>query len=217
MRRNIPLYLALAALVACGSDSSTEPSVFNINPGTPTFWSLVGFATPSYTLGIDHKTVHSGGGALAIVSIDSSPQLFRGVGQFILADQYRGKRVRLSGWVRHVNLVASDAGLWMRVDGNFTTLSFDNFSTRSLKGTSDWHEIEVILDVPTDAIGIAFGVLLSGRGELLADDLALQVVPATGPTTNLLTGPTSTTFDAATFYSTNVGPRSIANMGFESQ
>jgi hypothetical protein len=214
MRRFLAV-LAAASLAACSSDKSTAPSVFNINVGTPSGWFLVGQNSIAYTVGIDHITTHSGSGALHIASIDSSPLLFRGVGQYILANSYRGKRLRLSGWVRHLNLGGSTAGLWMRVDGNFETLGFDNFSTRPLRGTSDWHQVDIILDVPDDAIGIEFGALMSARGDLVVDDLRLDVINANGPTTNQLTGPQATSFDAATFYATSVGPRIAANMGFD--
>jgi len=215
LRRASSLLLSTAVLVACGGDSVTGPSVFDVQAGTPANWFLVGQNSPSYTVGVDHRTRHSGNAALAIISIDSSPALFRGVGQEILANQYRGKRVRLSGWLRQQNVVGSIAGLWMRVDGNFETLAFDNSASRPQLGTSDWHQFQIVLDVPQSAIGIAFGVLMSGRGELLADDLLIETIPATGPTTDLYDGPRATTFDAASYYTTYVGPRQIANMGFE--
>jgi hypothetical protein len=217
MRRTLAL-VSLAAFAACGGDSkSTAPNVFNINPGTPPGWGLVGVNAVSYTIGIDHSTTHGGSGALHIASIDSNPALFRGVGQYILANQYRGKRIRYSGWVRHVNLSSTTAGLWMRIDGNFETLGFDNYSVRPLKGTADWHQIEIILDVPESAVGIQFGVLMSARGELLADDLKIEVIAPNGPTTNTLADPQPTTFDAPTFYAQNVGPRAAANLDFESK
>ena len=46
--------------------------------------------------------------------------------------------------------------------GRASPQGFDNFSSRPLTGTSDWHQVEIILDVPDDAIGIAFGALMIG-------------------------------------------------------
>jgi hypothetical protein len=43
----------------------------------------------------------------------------------------------------------------------------------------------------------------------------LDLVPSTGPTTNQLVGPQATTFDATTFYATNVGNRLPGNLGFD--
>ena len=74
----------------------------------------------------------------------------------------------------------------MRIDGPGVMQGFDNFSSRPLVGTSDWHQVEVILDVPMDAIGISLGALMSGSGLFRVDDLKLEVIPDIGPTTNLL-------------------------------
>jgi hypothetical protein len=106
----------------------------------------------------------------------------------------------------------------MRVDGPGVTQGFDNFSSRPLVGTDDWHQVEIILDVPSDAIGIAFGALMSGRGDFLIDDMQFEVIPATGLTTNLLTGFTDSGVDGPTeiaFYSTRA--KSPVNLDFESR
>jgi hypothetical protein len=139
------------------------------------------------------------------------------VGQFLRADSYRGKRVRLRGWVQQQSIVGSDIGLWMRIDGPGVMLGFDNFSTRPLLGTAGWHQVEVILDVPDDAIGIAFGVLMSGSGALFVDDMTFDVIPSIGPTTNQLAGPVAGT-DSATAVA-NYARRGDApvNLDFESR
>jgi hypothetical protein len=45
---------------------------------------------------------------------------------------------------------------------------------------------EVVLDVAPEATSIALGALLTGPGEVWLDDVSLEVVPATVPTTDLL-------------------------------
>jgi hypothetical protein len=212
------LCLTTAAAIACSSDKPTGPSVLDISPGLPTSWSIVGTNSPTYVVGTDRVTVHGGQTALAIAGTDTARLRFAGVGQFIKADNYLGKRVRFSAWVRHANVLGSDIGLWMRVDGPGVTQGFDNFSSRPLVGTDDWHQVEIILDVPSDAIGIAFGALMSGRGDFLIDDMQFEVIPATGLTTNLLTGFTDSGVDGPTeiaFYSTRA--KSPVNLDFESR
>lgn len=206
--------LLLAGLLACSGDkTATGPSYLDIDGGVPVNWSVVGQNSAAYVMGLDRVTVHSGSAALAIYSIDANPALFRGVGQFIKADQYRGKRVRLRAWVKQQNISGTVIGLWMRVDGPFVTQAFDNFSTRPLTGTSDWHQVEVILDVPNDAIGIALGALMSGKGEFWVDDMTFDVVATSGPTTNILDAPTPTSIDATQTY-LNAGSVPF-NLGFE--
>jgi hypothetical protein len=99
------------------------------------------------------------------------------------ADDFRGQRVRMSGYVRSKD-VADWAGLWMRVDGaKNEALAFDNMEKRPIKGTADWVRCEIVLDVPGSAQNIAFGLLLTGKGRVWMDDLKFEVVGKDVPTT----------------------------------
>ena len=74
----------------------------------------------------------------------------------------------------------------MRVDGPVEgnqpkILAFDNMQGRPLKGTIDWTRVEIVLDVPTEAKDIAFGILLSRDGQVWLDDLKFEVVPTSVP------------------------------------
>jgi len=69
------------------------------------------------------------------------------------------------------------AGLWMRVDKGPNMVAFDNTQNRSIKGTRGWQKYAVVLDVPQDATGIFFGVLLTGSGgEIWIRDAKIEVV-----------------------------------------
>jgi hypothetical protein len=207
-----------AAAGSCSSDNSTAPSALDIDPGFPTSWAPVGTNSPTYVVGTDRVTTHGGHVSLGIAGTDTSRLRFAGVGQAIKPDNYRGKRVRLSAWVRNENTAGTDIGLWMRIDGPGVTEGFDNFSSRPLLGTSDWHKVEIILDVPNDALGITFGALMSGRGQLLVDDMQFEIIPATGLTTNLLAGFTDSGLDpaaVASFYATR--PTTPTNLDFETR
>jgi len=99
---------------------------------------------------------------------------------------YAGKRVRLTGFLRTDN-VAGWTGLWMRVDGEGDfPLAFDNMQTRAPSGTTPWTRYEVVLDVAAEAKAIFFGALLAGSGTMWVDDLKLEVVPGTTPTTDTM-------------------------------
>lgn len=95
--------------------------------------------------------------------------------------------MRLSGWLRTKDISSGWAGLWMRVDSPTTpALAFDNMPKRGPRGTSDWARYEVVLDVPKEASDVYFGAVLTGDGIVWADDLALEEVPLSVPTTALL-------------------------------
>ena len=84
--------------------------------------------------------------------------------QSFKADGFRGKRLRLTGYVKS-DSVADWAGLWMRVDSlERTSPAFDNMGDRKIEGTTDWTKYTIVLDVPEDASAIAFGLLMSGKG-----------------------------------------------------
>ncbi|HEY4082712.1 MAG TPA: hypothetical protein VGM81_18655 [Burkholderiaceae bacterium] len=106
--------------------------------------------------------------------------------QQIAADDYRGKRVRLSAQVRG-DVVKNWAGLWMRVDGDKgAVLAFDNMKNRPLKGTFDWQGASVVLNVAPEATTLAFGVLQDGDGATFAGQLAIEIVGTDVATTNTI-------------------------------
>ena len=124
MRRIVAL---LVVLSGC-SVSSTEPIGIDIDGAPPNF-SYVG-QNPSasgskYSIGLTTHGAHSGSNAFILTGIDPKSTGFSGIGQALKADNYRGKRVRFSAWVKQRDIAGPDVGLWMRVDGPGATLAFD--------------------------------------------------------------------------------------------
>ena len=145
--------------------------------GLPAGW---GGGGQGYELGIDGTVRHSGGSSGSVRST-AAPGPFGTLTQGFQAASYRGRRLRLSGWVK-VEGVEKQAGLWMRVDGpGPKVLSFDNMGDRLIKGTADWKKYEVVLDVPEAAEQVYFGFLLAGKGRAWVDDFALEAVGKAGP------------------------------------
>ena len=95
------------------------------------------------------------------------------------------QRVRFSAFVR--SLAVQDwAGLWVRIDGRGNPpklLGFDNMQERAIKGTTDWKNYEVVLDVPEGAKGIFFGILLSRTGTVWINNANFEIVGRSTPTT----------------------------------
>jgi hypothetical protein len=103
--------------------------------------------------------------------------------QSINAQQYKGNKVRLSGLVKSEE-VTGWAGLWMRVDKGTEQLSLDNMQNRPIRGTTGWQRFYVVLDVPKDATGISFGILLSGPGQVWLNSMKFEIVGLDVPTTS---------------------------------
>jgi hypothetical protein len=151
----------------------------------PSGWQAFTDGTADYTIRSDVGR-RDGGQGYAGVTIKSNVESPRGTGmlaQSIRADAYRGKRVRLSGYLKGIGISEGTAELWMRVDGDGVVQTSDYMQDRPLMGTRDWKREEIVLDVPTNAIGITFGFLLSGTGQVWLDDLQVEIVSDDAPVT----------------------------------
>jgi hypothetical protein len=103
--------------------------------------------------------------------------------QMCKANEYLGKRVRLSAYVKSKD-IADWAGVWFRVDDpQVKPLAFDNMQNRPIKGTSDWKKYEIVLDIPQEAVNLAFGILLQGKGQAWIDDIKFESVTKDVPVT----------------------------------
>jgi len=145
---------------------------------------MAGSKPASYQTSVDKAMSRNGQPSASLKSIAPVTDGFGTLMQSISASDYAGKRVRLRAWVRSQD-VGDWAGVWMRVDKEKTVVAFDNMESRAIKGTQSWKQCDVVLDVPEDATGIFFGILLSGSGEVWMNDVSLEVVgkevPVTGP------------------------------------
>ena len=147
-------------------------------------WKPAGSATEAYRIGLDRTVAHGGSSSGHVTARTATPDGYATLMQVIRSNDYRGKRVRFSAFVKTRGMSGS-TGLWMRVDGNGGILAFDNMLNRSISGTTDWTRVSVVLDVPNEADDIALGLLVNGGGEAWIDDAALEIVSAEVPSTNM--------------------------------
>ena len=153
---------------------------------TPQGWSLAGNKPADYDSGVDAQTVYGGQPSAYLKSKVPAINGFGTLMQSFKAEEYLGKRIRFSAFVK-TDAVQDWAGLWLRVDGPKGSLAFDNMQTRSIKGTTAWQNYEVVLDVPAEAKGIAFGILMSGTGSAWINSVKMDVVGTNIPTTEVRT------------------------------
>ncbi len=157
----------------------------NQTSGAPTGWFLAGSKPVNYQTSVDKTMIQNGQPSAYLKSIVSVTDGFGTLMQQISASDYLGKRVRLHAWVKSQDVEGS-AGVWMRVDKEQTMVAFDNMQNRAIKGTQPWKQCDVVLDVPNDATGIFFGILLSGSGEVWMNDVSFEVVGKEVPATSQL-------------------------------
>jgi hypothetical protein len=166
----------------------SEPSIrrLDFESGLPRDW--VQFGTSEYEITASSDSARGGARCAQVRCTHrvTPREAFGALTFSTSAREHRGKRLRLSGFLRTEN-ARQGAGLWMRVDGPGrpprTVLAFDNMDNRRVRGTSDWREYAVVLDLPSTADAVVFGVLLNGSGTVWADDLVLEEVGGNVPTT----------------------------------
>lgn len=158
-------------------------SVFILNADVPHGWFMAGTKPAEYEAGVDIEQSYQGHESAFLKSKRPSVDGFGTLMQSINAQQYKGNKVRLSGLVKSEE-VTGWAGLWMRVDKGTEQLSLDNMQNRPIRGTTGWQRFYVILDVPKDATGISFGILLSGPGQVWLNSMKFEVVGLDVPTTS---------------------------------
>lgn len=149
-------------------------------------WFKAGSKPGFYEIGITDERYND----KTVYYIKSTENVENGFGTImkqIPSGEYSGKRVMLSGYIKNEK-VDNKAGMWMRIDGNAQglMLGFDNMSDRPINGTTDWGKYEIVLDVPDSSVNIAYGVLLSGNGNVWLSALSFEVVGNDITTTDML-------------------------------
>jgi hypothetical protein len=162
-------------------------------------WIKAGKNPEDYDMGTDTRVAYTGNSSGFIRGNKADPKSFGTYMQMFDAGEYRGKRLRLSAYVKSEN-IENWAGLWMRVDRDQKSTAFHNMQDRAIKGTQLWTRHEIVLDVDPKATVIAFGILLSGKGAAWIDDVAFEVVDdrvaVTDMHTKTTTSPRNLNFEA---------------------
>ncbi|MDZ7623459.1 MAG: hypothetical protein U5J96_03305 [Ignavibacteriaceae bacterium] len=158
--------------------------IANNNNKIPDGWFPAGSNPSEYEMGIDNSIFQNGQACAFIKSKSPKENQFGTLMQTISAENYLGKRLQLSGYIKSED-VKGWSGMWMRIDGESNQqLGFDNMQDRAIKGTTDWKKYEIVLDIPANSTTINYGVLLGGDGEVWFDNFELKEVDKNVPLTN---------------------------------
>jgi hypothetical protein len=184
----------------------------------PAEWQVAGSHPDEYEMIVDQGTKHGGAASATIRRKEDNPsEGFGTLMQTFKAEKYRGKRLRLTGYVKSEGV--KWAALWVRVDGmEKSPLAFDNMGNRKIDGTTEWTKYSLVLDVPEDGAAIAFGLLMAGKGQVWVDDLAFDVVGPDVASTALKTEAQEFSEDAKENFKGNLEslPDEPKNLDFES-
>jgi hypothetical protein len=150
-------------------------------------WVKAGDRPADYEMGLDSTIAFTGNSSGYIRNAKPNPQGFGTYMQVFDATEYRGKRLRLSAYVRSEN-VKNWAGLWMRVDRDKKPVAFDNMQNRPITASGEWAQHSIVLDVDQQATVVAFGILLAGEGAVWIDDVQFDIVGTDVPVTDQTVG-----------------------------
>ena len=166
--------LILLSLFCINCTSQTEKK-FNLDFETynslymfPKDWMEWG----DYSLGIDTLTVYSGKFSGKIESKKNGS--FGSIAYKIPAN-YNGNSIKLEGYMKIKNVENGFSGLLLRIDGNQTSLAFDNMESQNINGTRDWQKYSIKLPYPEGAKTIFIAGILTGSGEAWFDDFVLTI------------------------------------------
>ncbi|NOT63533.1 MAG: DUF4440 domain-containing protein [Acidobacteria bacterium] len=143
--------------------------------GLPVGWMKTGGKPANYDMTVDTSVKHGGQASASLQFVGKLPDGNTVLMQQFKPDAYRGKRLRMSAWVK-TEKAEDRAQLWLRIDAVKNTPGFDNMNNRRITGVTDWRRYELVLDVPNETINIAFGAMSFGTGRVWVDDFAFDVV-----------------------------------------
>lgn len=106
------------------------------------------------------------------------PEIYGVLEQRLVAKpEWRGKTVRLSGYLRSAGINGTGGALVMQaIDGSGSVLAHDHMDGRRVLGDTPWRQYSVQLKLPPTTWFVQVGVMLEEGGTLWADDLALDIM-----------------------------------------
>jgi hypothetical protein len=140
----------------------------------PPAWATQGALPGAFDASVDTNEMHSGQASAQIISRNPSNQVL--LFQNIRADDFRGRSLTLSAWVKSEELKGL-AGIRVQTrdatNNSLPDLRLDR--ARRVSGTTSWQRLEVTGVVPTNAAVLMLLVDLQGEGRVWADDFSLSV------------------------------------------
>jgi hypothetical protein len=172
--RSIIVALCLASF---GAIATTRAEI-------PSGWIVAGNAPKDFEFSRDSNEAWQGhNSALIAAKPGVVSNGFGTLMQTISAESYRGGRWRLSGYLKTRD--AARAQMWMRVDAtDRNVVSFDNMDDRPITGTTDWARYEIVLNVPSNSVDVAFGFLLTQSGKVWGSNFKLEKADTSIPVTS---------------------------------
>jgi len=158
-------------------------------------WEISGTDRKSYRLVRDTATTTSGKASARLEWIGGDRK-FGYLAQAASAERYRGKRVRLLGFVKG-EAIGGRGDFWLRVQAADSPGDGPGLGGGScrLHATFDFKRCEIVFDVPKAGESIELGIGLDGPGTIWPDDVKLEAVGKNVPLNSGLEHATNLDFE----------------------
>lgn len=139
--------------------------------GLPTGWDIFGNA--DYPVYLDSTVFKDGKISVSIESKEGeAPEQYKII-SFNLPDNYDGKEITLSGYIKTENVTEGYAGLCLRIDPR---IGFNYMDDKGVTGTTDWTKYEISLPLkPSETKLIVVGAIFTGKGKMWIDDMQVKI------------------------------------------
>lgn len=168
MKKYFFLTSLFLALNSFGQQKIENLNFESFDKELPTHWTT--FGEGSATITADSQIKQEGKTSVLFNATENSG--FKAL-MYKLPENYAGKKITLSGYIKTENVSDGYAGLWLRIDPD---VAFENMQKVGLKGTNDWKKYEVTLNMsPENTDKIVLGALLVGKGKMWVDNLTVSI------------------------------------------
>lgn len=147
-------------------------------------WQFYGLSQEHYAASIDKEVFHKGSQSARLEATSETAPGSAGIHQIIDATNYRNKRIRFTAFIKTRD-VEDRCGLYLSVSTRGYPTELDDMSTRPIKGTIDWQQFSVVINVNKDSRRINFGAFLAGTGTVWLDAAILEIVGDDVASTNI--------------------------------
>jgi hypothetical protein len=177
-RRNFYSFLLIASLsgslflfISCEKNDSKKPA-------EPAGWFKAGNRYDNYEVGTDNQNAQQGQKSGFIELVADTTSGFGTLMQYCSEKNFKGKRVKMTGYIQSAASDTTLTTMWIRVDDfdKRVTADFDNMMDRPIIGTRFWTKCEIVFDVPESPCVINYGFLLEGGGKAWLDNVSFDIV-----------------------------------------
>lgn len=163
------LTIFIALTTFCQTSEKLNFDFEIVDNGKPNDWN--NFGSSNYAITLDSTNIKSGKYSASIEFKEGNPDFKAWA--FTIPDNYAGKKITLTGYIKTENVTDGYAGLWMRID---PSIAFDNMNKNGVKGTTDWTKYEITLEMnPEQTKQIVIGGLLVGKGKMWLDNFSVSI------------------------------------------